>query len=180
MSEPSTSTSESGVPAAGSPVPMRCFTMAHIAQWWGIQRSSVTMMRKRWGPDSAAPFPVPDVELIPASGDTVIPGWAWQRWPAEFEAWDHQRKQAPRRRSGTPGPGKRPTPRRDVAPKPAALQAPEQPAPSADGTDSPAPKEKIRTRDYIKPGRRTHSGARQGRVAAGRVARAVSRGRARR
>lgn len=152
--------------------PMRCFTMAHIAHWWGIQRSSVTMMRKRWGPDSAAPFPAPDVEMPSVGGGTVVPGWAWERWPAEFARWDQQRKQVPRGRSSTTARTTQPAPRRSAEPKPAPPRAP---APTvADGTEGPEPKEQIRTRDYIKPGRRTHSGARQGRIAVGRVSRAVS------
>ncbi|WP_143267059.1 hypothetical protein [Amycolatopsis thailandensis] len=159
--------------AATVPAPMRCFTMAHIADWWGIQRSSVTMMRKRWGPDSAAPFPAPDVELPSVGGGTVVLGWAWERWPAEFERWDQQRKKVPRRWSSTAARTTRPAPQPGTAPKPTS---PHEPAPAnADAAEGPEPKEKIRTRDYIKPGRRTHSGTRQGRIAPGRISRSVSR-----
>ncbi|RSM68694.1 hypothetical protein DL991_41225 [Amycolatopsis sp. WAC 01375] len=155
---------------------MRCFTMAHIAHWWGIKRSSVTMMRKRWGPDSAAPFPAPDVEMPTIDGDTTVAGWAWERWPAEFEAWDTKRKQVPRRRSGASAAEGPPAGRPTAAAKPAEPQPTETPA-SVDDGDGPDPAKSIRTRDYIKPGRRSHSGARQGRIVASRVMRSAARGR---
>jgi hypothetical protein len=151
----------SGVPSPDelSQAPMKCFTMAHIAHWWGIERPAVTMMRKRWGPTSAAPFPAPDVELPTVTGETTVVGWAWDRWPAEFDEWDRRRKAAARQSRTRRTPASTAT----VAERDAV-----------DGNDSATsaaavtPSARRRTR--------SRSGVRQGRVVAPRLARAVARG----
>lgn len=153
--------------------PLRCFTAAHIAQWWGVNRSAVTMMRKRWGPNSAAPFPEPDVEIPTVGGDTVVLGWEWSRWPQEFVDWDNRCKEVPRQRAQAvppTGQGRR-----------SRAAAVDDPAPGADvpwpagQAGAGAEDRKIRVRDYLQaPGRRSR--VRQGRVASTRVARAVANG----
>ncbi|SEP54428.1 MULTISPECIES: hypothetical protein [Amycolatopsis] len=163
--------------------PMQCFTQAHIAHWWGINRSAVTMMRKRWGPDSAAPFPTPDIEVPTVNGDSVIAGWAWNRWPAEFDTWNERRSNAGRQRQRAARTSPR-TParaRKPMAPKTstAAPHPAEDPGPEhTDLADQPMPP----VRDFIKPARRRGTGGvvRQGRVAGARMARAVAKGKLRR
>lgn len=164
----------------GADEPMRCFTQAHIAHWWGINRSAVTMMRKRWGPDSAAPFPTPDVEVPTVNGDSVMAGWAWDRWPAEFDTWNERRRNAGRQRQRAARTSPR-TPARSRKPAaPVTSAAAPHPAddPGPDLTDQVMPP----VRDFIKPARRRGTGGavRQGRIAGARMSRAVAKGKLRR
>ncbi|MCI2418715.1 hypothetical protein MOQ72_14840 [Saccharopolyspora sp. K220] len=68
--------------------PVQYLGASGLAGRLGVSRSAVTKWRERYGPDSAHPFPVPDVEV------DGVPGWRPTR-VSEVEYW----------RAGLPGRG---------------------------------------------------------------------------
>lgn len=68
--------------------PRRYLSLANIGEALGVTASAVSKWRDRYPPDSAHPFPLPDVTV----GD--VPGWEPSRLP-EIKRW----------RAGMPGRG---------------------------------------------------------------------------